>query len=100
MENRNENQLSPKNAEVGLDLSGFEIDERFDVGFDRLLPGRLELNRASSDSRSLAAPGSEVVARGDPPISARPAIPPTCFGVINVRPQAEAFSALRADTPK
>jgi hypothetical protein len=36
MENQNENQLSLENADVGLDLPGFELDERFDVGFDRL----------------------------------------------------------------
>jgi hypothetical protein len=67
MENQNENQLSLENAEVGLDLPGFELDERFDVGFNRLFPGRQDLNRASSDRRSRAAPGSEVVARVGPP---------------------------------
>src|SRR5260370_23941717 len=63
MENQNENQLSLENAAVGLDLPGFELDERFDVGFGRLFPGRQDLNRASSDRRSRAARGSEVVAR-------------------------------------
>ena len=31
MENQNENQLSLENAEVGLNLPAFELDERFDV---------------------------------------------------------------------
>jgi hypothetical protein len=51
MENQNENQLSLENAEVGLDLPGFELDERFDVGFDRLFPGRQDTVRTFSRRR-------------------------------------------------
>jgi hypothetical protein len=39
MENQNEDHLSLENAEVGLDLPGFERDERFVGGFDLLFPG-------------------------------------------------------------
>ena len=39
MENRNENHLSLENAEVGLDLPGFELDERFVGGFDLFFQG-------------------------------------------------------------
>jgi hypothetical protein len=67
MENQNENQLCLENADVGLDVPGFELDERFGVGLARLSPGRRDLNCASSDRRSRAAPGLEVVARGGPP---------------------------------
>ena len=63
MENQNENHLSLENAEVGLDLPGFELDERFVGGFDLLFLGRQDLSRAGSDRRSRASPGSEVVAR-------------------------------------
>ena len=63
MENQNDNHLSLENAEVGLDLPDLELDERFVGGFDLLFPGRQDLNRAGSDRRSQAAPGSEVVAR-------------------------------------